>query len=191
MRSSFFLVAVLVVTACTDTTTPSILAPADAAVGVQPQLAGQPPAASPLVPLKGRTQGGVVGMLPPPNRCPTTHPVLVFMEGQGQFTHMGRTRIVGSECMPGDVTDPTVTDTRDGRYTMHAASGDSIQIAYDAAEIVREADPPRVGWVAEPQVVEGFGRFVGVEFVDVIWAGWILDPTTFAMASTITGWLSY
>lgn len=191
MRSCYFLVAVLVVTACTDTTTPSILAPTDAAVGVQPQLAGQPPAASPLVPLKGRTRGRVVGVLPPPNRCPMTHPVLMFMEGQGQFTHLGRTLIVGSECMPMDLTDPTVTETRDGRYTMHAASGDSIQVAYESAQLVREADPPRLGWVAEPQVVEGFGRFVGVEFVDVIWAGWVLDLETSDMASTITGWMRF
>lgn len=150
-----------------------------------------PPAASPLVPLKGRTRGGVVGVVSPPNRCPPTHPLLMLMEGQGHFTHMGRTRIVGSECVPMDLTDPTVTVTLHGRYTMHAASGDSIQVAYETAEIVREADPPRMGWVAEPHVVEGFGRFVGVEFVDVIWAGWILDPETFAMTSTVNGWLRF
>ncbi len=52
-------------------------------------------------------------------------------------------------------------------------------------------DPVRLGWRAEPAAVYGTGRFEDVELRDVIWAGWVVDFTTFAMASEVSGWIRY
>ncbi len=102
---------------------------------------------------------------------------------------MGRTTIYGSECLPVEITP--MSTTADARFTMVAANGDSIQVAYPGAEILMQADPPMMGWRAYPTAVAGFGRFADVELVDVVWTGWVEDPATFAMSSSMEGWIRY
>lgn len=188
MRIFVLVVAVLTFStfACRDTA-PTLLQPDDALLSHHGST-GLPDHVA--LPFHGTTRGGVVGVVMD-NDCPEETPVLFVMAGEGRFTHLGKTSIYGSECGPEDFFDASVTHTANARFTLTAANGDQIVVAYDGAEIIREMDPIRVGWRAEPEVVYGTGRFADVELIDVIWAGWVLDLTTFAMASEVTGWIRY
>ena len=128
---------------------------------------------SPVLPMRARTTGMLVGMMPAPEgRCPEHLPMLVSFLGGGNATHMGKVAVEGSECLYMDPSDPTSMASGAGKYTLTAANGDRLYIAYDqTAGMPAGPDSPWVLWSADIHATGGTGRFENAEMVETVWRG--------------------
>jgi hypothetical protein len=144
------------------------------------------------LPFHGNTTGRLAGppAPAPEGRCPAERPILALYQGAGTATHLGQFTVFGGECMNPAPTSP-VGVTGEGRYRLTAANGDWMDVAYDIPEIRFDAPPsPWIFWSATVRVVEGSGRFLGAEFIDVTWAGGY-NAATHETYSTLDGKIRY
>lgn len=194
LRGGLALLVVAMVTGLASCGDGSPLAP-DAALttdGAETALANNGTPASPVVPMQGTTTGMLVGMVPaPPEVCPPARPLLVTYQGEGNFTHLGRTDVAGTECLFMDPSNPATAESGEGRFVLTAANGDELNVAYDRTVLEFEAPPsPWVRWYAEVRANGGTGRFEDAVLFDAMWSGG-LNLATYETWSIMDGSISY
>jgi hypothetical protein len=123
-------------------------------------------------PFHATTVGQLVSQaLAPEGRCPADLPLLFTYHGAGQATHLGAITVDGGECVFADPADPSTLRTGAGEWTITAANGDKLMIAYAATTITLTPDSPWVLWSTPIQLTDGTGRFAHAQLVGVVWHG--------------------
>jgi len=146
------------------------------------------------VPLKGSTNGMVIGVQPygspgwGAQGCPSeAYSVVYEYLGYGQATHLGRFSIHGSECL-----NMETLQTAKAEYTLTAANGDEIELGYVSGFAIPQPPfPPTVfHWTAQGLWCDGgTGRFASAT-CEGAWSGGF-NMATGKTWSTIDATLTY